>query len=173
MNKPLTRKRRTREHVIADLSVNFVERQVLLCGHTVERVRADYGYDLLLSTYDSHGEVETGQVYLQLKSTDALPTRKGGEVIPWRLLRSDLASWLNSSVPIILIVYDALADRAYWLYVQRYFQAMPGFNLFAQGKTVTVHIPTSNALDTAAVRLFAHFRDAVSRQTEGIIDHNA
>lgn len=24
MNKPITRKRRTREHVIADLSVNFV-----------------------------------------------------------------------------------------------------------------------------------------------------
>ena len=61
MNNAITRKRRTREHVIADLSVNFVERQVLLCGHTVERVRADYGYDLLLSTYDPKGEVETGR----------------------------------------------------------------------------------------------------------------
>lgn len=29
------RKRRTREHVIADLSVNHVERLVLLCGWTV------------------------------------------------------------------------------------------------------------------------------------------
>jgi hypothetical protein len=31
------RKRRTREHVIADLSVNHVERLVLRCGWTVER----------------------------------------------------------------------------------------------------------------------------------------
>jgi hypothetical protein len=37
------RKRRTREHVIADLSVNHVERMVLRCGWTVERVRRDYG----------------------------------------------------------------------------------------------------------------------------------
>ena len=31
------RKRRTREHVIADLSVNHVERQALLCGYAIER----------------------------------------------------------------------------------------------------------------------------------------
>ena len=38
MNTSLARKRRTREHIIADLSVNYVERQALLCGHTIERV---------------------------------------------------------------------------------------------------------------------------------------
>ena len=37
------RKRRTREHVIADLAVNHVERQALLCGFTIERVVHDYG----------------------------------------------------------------------------------------------------------------------------------
>jgi hypothetical protein len=41
------RKRRTREHVIADLSVNHVERQALLCGFSVERIRVDYGIDLI------------------------------------------------------------------------------------------------------------------------------
>ena len=35
---PLRGKVRTREHVIADLAVNHVERQVLLGGGTVERV---------------------------------------------------------------------------------------------------------------------------------------
>ena len=40
-----TRKRRTREHVIADLSVNHLERVVLRAGHTVERFRHDYGFD--------------------------------------------------------------------------------------------------------------------------------
>jgi hypothetical protein len=35
------RKRRTREHVIADLSVNYVERFILEEGHTVQRVGSD------------------------------------------------------------------------------------------------------------------------------------
>lgn len=53
------RKRRTREHVIANLGVNFVERQALLCGFSVERVVHDYGTDLLLFTYDNDGSTET------------------------------------------------------------------------------------------------------------------
>lgn len=55
-----SRKRRTREHVIADLSVNYVERIVLRCGHTLERFWHDYGFDLLLYTYDNNGEYENG-----------------------------------------------------------------------------------------------------------------
>jgi hypothetical protein len=42
------RKRRTRGHVLADLSANFVEKQALLCGYTAERVRLDYGIDLVV-----------------------------------------------------------------------------------------------------------------------------
>jgi hypothetical protein len=45
------RKRRTREHVIADLSINHVERLVLRCGWTAERTRYDYGIDLYMQTY--------------------------------------------------------------------------------------------------------------------------
>ncbi len=37
------RKRRTREHVIADLCAHHVEGFVLRCGWTVERTRHDYG----------------------------------------------------------------------------------------------------------------------------------
>ena len=43
------RKRRTREHVIADQSVNYVERFIIDAGHTAQRMEKDYGYDLLLS----------------------------------------------------------------------------------------------------------------------------
>jgi hypothetical protein len=37
------RKRRTRQHVIADLSVHHVEGFVLAEGHTAQRVERDYG----------------------------------------------------------------------------------------------------------------------------------
>jgi hypothetical protein len=54
------RKRRTREHVVADLSVNHVERIVIEAGHTVQRQEHDYGYDLSVITYDAEGYVEPG-----------------------------------------------------------------------------------------------------------------
>ena len=56
------KKRRTREHVIADLSANHVERQALLCGYAVERRAHDYGIDLVITTYDREGNVENGEI---------------------------------------------------------------------------------------------------------------
>jgi hypothetical protein len=52
-----TGKLRTRAHVLADLSINHVERQVLLCNFSVGRVQHDYGYDLTLATYHETGEI--------------------------------------------------------------------------------------------------------------------
>jgi hypothetical protein len=48
---PDQRKLRTREHVVAELAVNHIERQVLLCEWSLERVAGDYGIDLILFTY--------------------------------------------------------------------------------------------------------------------------
>jgi len=58
----MVKKKRPREHIIADLSVNHVERYVLLCGYSVERVEYDYGFDLVIFTYDANGEIENGQI---------------------------------------------------------------------------------------------------------------
>jgi hypothetical protein len=68
----IPRKRRTRQHVIADLSVNHAERLALMCGFSVERAVHDYGIDLIVFTYDDHGWPEIGHVLVQLKSTDHL-----------------------------------------------------------------------------------------------------
>lgn len=153
------RKRRTREHVIADLSVHHVEGFVLRCGWTVERTRFDYGIDLIMRTYGPTGEVENGEVGLQLKATDTLPRSADGLKIPLRLEWRDLLFWLNESMPIILVVYDAVEDQAYWLNVQEYFRGQEWAKRATAATTVTVHVPISNVLDEAAVRLFARFRD--------------
>ena len=39
-------KQRTRKHVIASQSVNYIEKFIYDEGHTAERVEGDYGYDL-------------------------------------------------------------------------------------------------------------------------------
>jgi hypothetical protein len=153
------RKRRTREHVIADLSVNHVERFILRCGWTVERTRHDYGIDLFMQTYTADGEAESGWVRFQLKATDNLKRSSDGKVIALRLEWRDLLFWLNERQPVILVRYDAQADTAYWLDIQAYFRGTKWRARAGGAATITVHIPAGNILDESAIRLFARFRD--------------
>jgi hypothetical protein len=169
--KPIQRKRRTREHIIADLSVNHVERQALLCGYSVERHTHDYGIDLVLFTYDGNGEIENGEVLLQLKATDHLKTVSSGQQVAFRLERADVLAWLREPMPVILAVYDAVAEVAYWLYVQAYFSQRGQPVLKRGSSTVTVHLPRTNMLDQAAIRRFALFRDRILAQT-GQVQHH-
>jgi uncharacterized protein DUF4365 len=164
---PLTRKLRTREHVIADLAVNHVERQALLCGFSVERMEHDYGIDLVLFTYTAAGEVESGCIFIQVKATERLRWPRSQGRASFRVSREDLVGWMNEFLPVILIVYDASVDRAHWIHVQGYFATLPGFNLFQAGKRITVHLPIQNVLDGPALRRFAALRDEVERKSKG------
>src|SRR5438445_3183956 len=60
------RKKRTRAHIIADLSAHHVEGHILRCGFTAERVAHDYGVDVYMTTYTVRGEVENDFVLFQL-----------------------------------------------------------------------------------------------------------
>src|SRR5438128_2111236 len=93
------RKRRTREHVIADQRLNYVERFVIDEGHTVQRQEHDYGYDLSVITYDRDGYVEPGFFFVQLKAAE---TCGGAEWIScsiWTcaITTSGCWSWCRSS----------------------------------------------------------------------------
>jgi hypothetical protein len=153
------RKRRTREHVIADLGVNFFERQALLSGYSVERVLRDYGYDLTLYTYDSNGYVENDCVFIQVKSSDKLRIRSDRAAISVRLERAHVTHWVKQRMPVILAVYDARADAAYWLHVQSYFAANM-MKLVGQ-RSLTVHVSVANRLDQQAMHEFAAIKGRV------------
>jgi len=58
--------------VIADLSVHHLEGYILEEGHTAQRMGSDYGYDLVLRTFDKHGYIEPGAIYFQLKAMEKL-----------------------------------------------------------------------------------------------------
>ncbi|MBL8797961.1 MAG: DUF4365 domain-containing protein [Planctomycetia bacterium] len=152
------RKRRTREHIIADLSVNYVERFALKCGYAVERVWHDYGLDLMVFTYTKRGEAENGHFWVQLKATDRLRLRKDRQAVVLRVQRSHLLHWLKESFPIMLIVYDARLESAYWLYVQRDVGRGRVFGLNRTENTITLHVPVANTLDEVAMRQFGRFK---------------
>ncbi len=97
--KKLPRKRRTREHIIADLSVNHLERHALLCGFVVERVRHDYGIDLELFPFNKKGEIEEGKILLQVKASDRLRIDPDQATLAFRIERSDLVLWLAQPMP--------------------------------------------------------------------------
>jgi len=92
------RKRRTREHVLADLSANFVEKQALLCGFTAERVRFDYGIDLIVQTFDREGVVEGSRILFQLKATDRIATMAALNTVSIRVEARDLVPHRSNSI---------------------------------------------------------------------------
>lgn len=161
-----TRKRRTRAHVIADLGVHYVEGPILRCGFTAERVVHDYGLDLYMTTYSNTGEAESDWVLFQVKATDRLARTAGSAAVTFRVEQADLDRWTAETYPVILVVYDARADVAYWLYVQAHFP--PGRGRARRRRKVTVHIPAANVLDEAAIRRFAAAKAAIQRQTKGV-----
>ena len=165
------RKTRTREHVIGDLAVNHVERQVLMRGFTMEPVAHDYGYDAIIFVYNAQGEAEEGVILLQVKSTEKADKNQDGQTIAFRLDRSDLQRWLMEPMPVILCLYDSSEDRTYWLYIQNYFESISGFNLFELGATTTVRLPTSQELTPHAIGQFAQYLHEVLQQTAGRVRH--
>jgi hypothetical protein len=168
---PANRKRRTREHVIADLGVNHVERQALLSNFSIERIVHDYGVDALLFTYDRRGETQPVWVPIQIKATDHPRFVGQNRFISVRVERTDLRSWLANILPVILVVYDAQNEVAYWIYVQAYF----GRQRFGVGRgpgRVTIRIPTSQVFNPPAIRQIVGYRDRMLARLEGSVEHH-
>ena len=167
---------RTREHYIADLSLNHVERFALLEGFTVIPPHNDYGYDAAIKTYDykdnmrfESGDMETGDIYLQLKATDKLNVLRDGATMSFPISRKHVELWREEVMPVILIVYDAATETAYWLYAQRYFKS-PALQMTAHQQEVAVHIPKANVVDQKAMQTFREFKKSVLQRMKGVYD---
>ena len=102
--------RRTRQHIIADQSINHVERFIIDEGHTAQRLTADYGYDLVMMTFDEQGYAEPGLVFFQFKASEALA--RSGENYAFDLDIRDYNLWKVERFPVILILFDATKRRS-------------------------------------------------------------
>ena len=143
------RKRRTRQHVIADLSVHHVERFILEEGHTAQRLGSDYGYDLILWTFDEHGYPEPGLIYFQFKAGETLELR--GVNYVYDLEVRDYNLWMLEKTPVILVLFDATRKRAYWLHIQGYFREDAARRPKKGAKTVRVSVPKSQVVNRRAI----------------------
>jgi Domain of unknown function (DUF4365) len=144
--------------VIADQSVNHVERIVIDEGHTARRTQHDYGYDLDVVTYDPDGYVEPGLFYIQIKASEQL--KESGTNYVFDLDIRDYNLWMNELMPVVLILYDVSRRRAYWLDVQNYFRRDFGRRPRKNAKTVRVSVGKRQAFNGRAV---ATLREIVRR----------
>ena len=148
------RKRRTREHVIAALSVNFLERKILERGYKLDRsFEVEYGTDATMFHYAEDGAAENGEVRFQLKATDNLKLVEKGKFVAIVVDIANFNSWIWEIVhPFILVVYDAARNRAFWLDIQEYADQV---DIDHDAETVTLRVPAKNKLTVLAVD---HFR---------------
>jgi hypothetical protein len=146
------RKLRTREHIIEDLGFNYVERQILYAGFTVQRyTHNDYGYDGLFHTYNDVGEIEPLMIHFQLKSTDNIQYSTKEKAYIFDLSQRDLELWLRNSNKMLLFLYDAQLEKAFYEDIQLYFRekAMK----FKQGrKFVRIFIPIEKIVNAQTIK---------------------
>jgi Domain of unknown function (DUF4365) len=149
------RKQRTRAHVIEDLGFNYVERQILYAGFTVHRYSSnnDYGYDGLFHTFNERGEYENGIVFFQLKSTDQIEFSPKKKAFVFDLSHRDLELWLADTMTMLLVLYDAQKEVAYYIDLQAYFK-MNGIKMDTKRKFIRVYIPKENTFTELAAQSF-------------------
>lgn len=152
--KYAARKIRPRTHVIAEMGVNFLERQVLRRGHQLQRLNApEYGTDAEMHHFKpTDGTIENGRVEFQVKATDRPTISADGSFIRCPVESAHLHFWLwEIAYPVILVLYDASKHRAYWVDVQTP-ESVQGFE---EQESLSIRIPTKNKLTLHAID---HFR---------------
>jgi uncharacterized protein DUF4365 len=146
----IPRPRRPQEHVNASLSENYVENFIYNAGHVVKTSRYDYGTDLFVETCDKRGYMETGFFRMQLKASKKPKYSKDGSYISFDVERKHYNLWIAEEFPVFLVMYDVKQSRAYYLYMQEYFENVKKPKKTA--KSIAVRIPvkqkfTKNTLD--------------------------
>ena len=159
------RKQRTRQHVIADLSVHHLEGFILNAGHTAQRLSSDYGYDLVMFTYDGQGYREPGSVFIQLKASDVMD--EVGTNFVFDLDVRDYNLWMREQTPVILVLFDATRRRAFWLPIQEYFRDQGTRQPRHGAKSVRVRIPIRHRVNPAAIVKMRELKQLAFRDNTG------
>lgn len=118
-------------------------------GYTAQRLERDYGYDLLLLTYDKEGYAEPDFLWLQIKAAESLPAVGADYVFDLDI--RDYRLWTLEKMPVILILFDASRRRAYWLHIQQYFRERAARQPPKGAKTVRVRVSKRQVVNRRAI----------------------
>jgi Domain of unknown function (DUF4365) len=146
------KKRRTRQHIIEGLGLNHIERQILLSGNVLRRFSDnDYGYDGMIETFNELGERQNQLIMIQLKSTDVIKQSHQNDGFIVDLSRRDLELWLKNDLLVLIILYDAQEEVAYFTDLQTYFNENR-LSLKNVRKFVRIYLPPQPIFDKIAIQ---------------------
>jgi hypothetical protein len=164
-------KKRTREHVIADISLAHVQFFVANAGFTSEATTKDYGYDLSVNTFDKEGLIEPLAILIQLKGSEVLNLHPDGVSYWFPLDIRDYNLWMQEANPVFLLLYQATSNRAYWLYFQQYMKSPASHKPKKGARTFRVKIPKINRVRTNFFRHARHLKSRVFDKLIGVELH--
>jgi hypothetical protein len=146
------KKLRTRQHIIEDLGFNHIEKQILLAGFVQRRYyHNDYGYDGCIDTFSEKGQIENLSILFQLKSTDNISVSNQKKGCIFDLDKRDLELWLSDIRPVILVLFDAQKEIAYFINLQQYFkqnrQVLANIRKF-----VRIYLPETAIFNTKSIK---------------------
>ncbi len=102
--------------------VNLVEQAVLDMGFAWNPTNIDQGIDGTIEIVESASRVATGRViHAQVKATSTEFQSNSQNAFSFTCSPPDIDYWLNSNVPVILIVCKPSTEEAYWKDIKAYF----------------------------------------------------
>src|SRR5262249_8742761 len=126
----------------------------------------------MVYTHDQDGYVEAGNIYIQLKATDTPRLSDDGTFYYLSVSIKHYNAWLNEAMPVFLILYDAMNEKAYWQYVQGYFEGNPDARPRKGAATITVRLPVANEFNEDTVEYVRARKEAVLSQLRGAVNHD-
>jgi hypothetical protein len=147
---------RTLEHIIEEMSLNFLERKVLERGHQlVPAMKREYGHDATMFHFSPEtGAIENGEVRFQLKATDKLDTEAEFAICPAiKVKHLHHWYWEAQKFPFLLVLYDAVRHRGYWVDVRRYVDNVLK-EVDPDQKTTTIRMPWSSRITVKSIDRF-------------------
>jgi Domain of unknown function (DUF4365) len=140
--------KRPRQHVLEDTARARLHHDFSRAGWTVENLQKDYGEDLLVRIFEA-GLATPWSFYVQSKATDRIQRLRlrDGMNFGVSLPSEHVANWATFWEPVVITVYDAVADVTYWEVIQSQLESRDDVNVAEAGASLTIHVPTENLLD--------------------------
>ena len=159
--------RRTRQHVIAAMSMIHVQKAFIDKGHTVDREYEDYGYDLVAKNLRC--EKDTGRTAtFASRSRPRIQSDASGEEdsfsLEIKLKHYNL--WMQALMPVFLILYEPGKRRPIGSTCRLTSPRIPERGPIKAAKTVTVHIPAENEFNEETID-YMRERKAAIRGVQG------
>ncbi len=110
------------------------------------------------------GEIENGEVHFQLKATDHLETEAPFAICPAIAIpHLHYWYWEAQKLPFILVLYDAIRHKGYWVEVRRYVDEVLG-GLDPDQKTTAIRIPWTSKITVRSIDRFREMSIARMRR---------